>query len=175
MLWAWDRDDDLRFLHLRDTGVAYLAATVTLRGDGVELVARHNALALPAGVTRVAVVHVESDRASPPSLSSEALDRFVAAIASVAEAAPHRALQVDYEAVASQRDFFIAAMTALRQRLPQPALSVTALASWCLNENWTGRLAADEVVPMFFRMGYDGRRARARHPLAPYLPATACK
>jgi hypothetical protein len=175
MLWAWDRDDDLRFLDLRDTGVAYLAATVTLRGDAVDLVARHNPLALPAGVTRVAVVHVESDRAAPPSLSSEALDRFVAALESVAESVPHRALQVDYEAVASQRDFFVAAMTALRERLPQTAISVTALASWCLNESWTARLGADEVVPMFFRMGYDGRRARARLAGGGDFRATACR
>ena len=34
MLWAWDRDDDLRFLDTSDTGVAFLAATLTLRGDG---------------------------------------------------------------------------------------------------------------------------------------------
>src|SRR6516165_7814480 len=65
MLWAWDRDDDLRFLDTRDTGVAYLAATLTLRGEEVVLAPRHNPLALPAGVSRVAVVHVESDRAAP--------------------------------------------------------------------------------------------------------------
>jgi hypothetical protein len=64
--------------------------------------------------------------------------------------------------LASQRDFFIDAIAALRRRLPGAALSVTALASWCANERWTGRLAADEVVPMLFRMGYDGRRVRAR-------------
>src|SRR5579872_3054661 len=47
MLWAWDRDDDLRFLDTSTTGVAALAATVTLRGDGVALTPRHNPLALP--------------------------------------------------------------------------------------------------------------------------------
>jgi len=40
VLWAWDRDDDLRFLDLRDTGIAHLAATLTLRGDAVDLAAR---------------------------------------------------------------------------------------------------------------------------------------
>src|SRR3954471_2936111 len=47
MLWAWDRDDDLRFLDIRDTGVAFLAATLTLRGEGVVLAPRRNPLALP--------------------------------------------------------------------------------------------------------------------------------
>ena len=70
-------------------------------------------------------------------------------------------LQVDYEAPASQRAFLIEAIAALRSRLPGAAISVTALASWCFNESWTGRLDADEIVPMLFRMGYDGRRLRA--------------
>jgi hypothetical protein len=161
VLWAWDRDDDLRFLDVSDTGVAYLAATLTLRGDGVVLTPRRNPLALPEGAIRIAVVHVESDRDQPPAQSGEQLRGFVEALAAVSDEVPHRVLQVDYEAVASQRAFFIAAMAALRRRLPGAAISVTALASWCFNEGWTGRLAADEVVPMLFRMGYDGRRVRA--------------
>jgi len=103
MLWAWDRDDDLRFLDTRDTGVAYLAATLT------------------------------------------------------------------------QRAFFIDAIAALRRRLADAPLSVTALASWCLNESWTGQIAADEVVPMFFRMGYDGRRARSRFANGGDFRAAPCR
>jgi hypothetical protein len=162
VLWAWDRDDDLRFLDPRDTGVAFLAATLTLRGEGVVLTPRHNPLTLPEGVRRVAVVHVERDRAEPPVMSGEQLGRFVEALVAVSDEVPHHVLQVDYEAVESQRSFFIDAIAGLRRRLPGAALSVTALASWCANERWTGRLAADEVVPMLFRMGYDGRRVRAR-------------
>jgi hypothetical protein len=125
------------------------------------LTARHNPLALPQGVSRVAVVHVESDRAEPPALSDEQLRRFVEALAEVSDEVPHHVLQVDYEAVASQRSFFIDTIAALRRRLPGVPISVTALASWCFNESWTRRLEADEVVPMLFRMGYDGRRVRA--------------
>jgi hypothetical protein len=161
VLWAWYRDDDLRFLDSHDTGVAFLAATLTLRGDGVVLTPRHNRLALPEGIKRVAVVHVESDRATPPLLSGKQMRRFVEALGAVSDEVPHHVLQVDYEAVASQRAFFIDAIAALRLRLPGAPISVTALASWCFNENWTARLDADEVVPMLFRMGYDGRRVRA--------------
>ena len=161
VLWAWDRDDDLRFLDIRDTGVALLAATLTLRGEDVVLAPRRNPLTLPPGIARVAVVHVETDRGEPPVLSGEQSRRLVAALATVSDEVPHRVLQVDYEAVASQRGFFIDAIAALRARLPGAAISVTALASWCFNESWTGRLAADEVVPMLFRMGYDGRRVRS--------------
>jgi hypothetical protein len=162
VLWAWDRDDDLRFLDISDTGVAFLAATLTLRGAGVVLSPRHNPLALPEGISRVAVVHVETDRDEPPVQSGEQLRRFVEALAAVSDEVPHRVLQVDYEAVASQRGFFIDAIAALRRRLPGAAVSVTALASWCFNESWTGQIKADEVVPMLFRMGYDGRRVQAQ-------------
>jgi hypothetical protein len=162
VLWAWDRDDDLRFIDPSDTGVAFLAATLTLRGDGVALTPRHNPLALPQGVSRVAVAHVETDRDDPPVLTDAQLRRFVEALATVGEEVPHRVLQIDYEAVVSQRGFLIDAIAALRRRLPGAAISVTALASWCFSERWTAQLAADEVVPMLFRMGYDGRRVRAR-------------
>jgi hypothetical protein len=161
MLWAWDRDDDLRFLDKSDAGVAFLAATLTLRGDGVVLTPRHNRLALADGIKRVAVIHVEIDRAIPPLLNGEQMRRFVEALAAVSDEVPHHVLQVDYEAVASQRAFFIETIAALRLRLPSAPISVTALASWCLNESWTARLNVDEVVPMLFRMGYEGRQVRA--------------
>jgi len=160
MLWAWDRNDDLRFLDPSDTGVAFLAATVTLRGESVVLEGRHNPMTLPQHIRRAAVVHVETDHASPPTLSNNQLHRFVEALAVVGNEVAHDVLQIDFEAAASQRLFLIDAVAALRRRLSGTAISVTALASWCFNESWTGRLAADEVVPMLFRMGYDGRRVR---------------
>ena len=162
MLWAWDRNDDLRFVDVSDTGIAFLAATVTLRGDGVVLDPRHNPIILPEVARRAAVIHVETDRAAPPTLSKNQLRRFVEALAAVNDEVSHHVLQIDFEAPASQRIFLIDAIAALRQHLPGAAISVTALASWCFNESWIRRLAADEVVPMLFRMGYDGRRVRAR-------------
>ncbi len=175
MLWAWDHDDDLRFIDARDTGVAFLAATLTLRGGGVDFIPRHNRLALPQQTARVAVVHVESDRTEPPKLNDMQLHRFVEALAAVSEALPVRALQVDYEAVTSQRGFFIDAIAALRRRLPATAVSATALASWCASESWTGRLAVDELVPMLFRMGYDGRRVLAHFASNRDFRAAECR
>jgi len=162
VLWAWDRNDDLRFLDAGDTGVAFLAATVTLRGDGAVLEPRRNPVMTPERARRAAVVHVETDRAAPPTLSQDQLRRFVEAVATVGNEVPHHVLQIDFEALTSQRAFLIDAIAALRERLPGAAISATALASWCFNESWTGQLAADEVVPMLFRMGYDGRRIRAQ-------------
>jgi hypothetical protein len=87
VLWAWDRDDDLRFIDTRDTAVAYLAATVILRGDGVFLAPRHNPLQLPDGTVRVAVAHVESDRAEPAVLNAAQMRRFIDVLAALGSSA----------------------------------------------------------------------------------------
>ena len=44
----------------------------------------------------------------------------------------------------------------VRGRLPASIpLSMTALASWCLDDDWVSGLPVDEVVPMLYRMGPD--------------------
>jgi hypothetical protein len=175
VLWAWDRADDLRFLDVQDTAVAYLAATITLRGEDVLVQPRRNPLTLPEGTARVAVAHVETDRAAPPALNAAQLRRFVDVLAAIHGDASHHAFQVDFEALSSQRRFLIDALAALRRRLPDTAISATALASWCLNEGWTAALAADEVVPMLFRMGPNGRRVRAHFADGGDFKGAACR
>jgi len=175
VLWAWDRDDDLRFVDTRDTAVAFLASTITLRRDDIFVEPRHNSLKVPEGTRLVAVAHVESDRSEPPVLDAVQLDRFIEVLAALAAGTPHEVLQVDFEALSSQRAFLVAALDGLRRRLPDAAISVTALSSWCLSERWTGRLAADEVVPMFFRLGPDGRRIRERFAHGGDFPSASCR
>jgi hypothetical protein len=161
VLWAWDRDDDLSFIDHRDTAVAYLAATVILRGETVLLTPRGNRLIPPQGTRLVAVAHVESDRHEPPVLSDAQARDFVDTLAALHDNLPGEFFQVDFEAKSSQRAFFVSAVAALRRRLPGATLSATALSSWCLNERWIETLAVDEVVPMFFRIGPDRRRIRS--------------
>ena len=108
----------------------------------------------------MAVAHVEADRHEPPVVSDAQARDFAATLAALREKLPGEFLQIDFEARSSQRAFFVKAVAALRQRLPDAVLSATALSSWCLNERWTQALAVDEVVPMFFRMGPDRRRIR---------------
>jgi len=160
VLWAWDRDDDFSFIDNRDTAVAYLAATLTLRGEGVFLPPPHNPLSPQKGTPVVEVAHVEIDRHEPPVVSDAQARDFAETLAALHENLPGEFLQIDFEARSSQRDFYVKAVTALRQRLPDAVLSATALSSWCLNERWIESLAVDEVVPMFFRMGPDRRRIR---------------
>src|SRR6516165_8908186 len=113
VLWAWDRDDDLGFIDIRDTAVAYLAATIILRREAVFLAPRHHPLGPPKGTRLVAVAHVEVDRHEPPIASDAQARDFAATLAALRENLPGEFLQIDFEAKSSQRDFFVNAVAAL--------------------------------------------------------------
>jgi hypothetical protein len=75
------------------------------------------------------------------------------------------ALQVDFDATRSQRSFYRRVLEELRRRMPkQLPLSITALASWCSNDDWIAELPVDEAVPMLFRMEPDRRHAMVDPP-----------
>jgi uncharacterized protein DUF3142 len=115
----------------------------------------------------VAVTRIESDRQRPPRLSPEQRLRAADWIARTAVQGV-LTVQVDFDAVVSERAFYRALLDDVRSRLPgSVGLSVTALASWCLEDRWLAGAPVGEAVPMLFRMGPDGppvlRRLRGGH------------
>lgn len=161
VLWAWERPEDLRFIDSREAGVAFLSRTIYLRGEETVVRPRLQPLEVGPQTFLVAVVRIESDRRERPSLSPAQIEKTVAAAREAAESKGVRALQIDFDATASERDFYRGLLTALRARLPERVpLSITALASWCLGDDWLAGLEVDEAVPMLFRMGVDERRVR---------------
>ncbi len=163
MLWAWERPEDLRFLDPREAGVAFLAGTVFLRGDAVGARPRLQPLRLAPGTALMAVVRVEPDAEQPPALTAAQSERVATAIVELTSRPGVLAVQVDYDAAASQREFYRELLRDVRARLARGVpLSITALASWCLGDNWIDGLPVDEAVPMLFQMGADGMAVR-RH------------
>lgn len=58
------------------------------------------------------------------------------------------ALQVDFDARASQHTFYARLLRDLRRQMPPSLpLSITALASWCSYDDWIRGLPVDEAVP----------------------------
>jgi hypothetical protein len=156
MLWAWERPEDLRFVNPREVGVAFLAETITLSGDRTITRPRLQPLALAPETMRVAVARVEADARRRPRLSDEQRDRVVAELTKLARGENVAAIQIDFDALRSERPFYRALLGDLRSRLPATTrLSITALASWCLGDDWIADLPIDEAVPMLFRMGAD--------------------
>jgi hypothetical protein len=172
VLWAWERPEDLRFIDPDAVGVAYLDRTVTLRGAAVDVRLRQQPLRVPSDTHMVAVVRIEAD----PTAGREADPlRVAAAIAPAAGRSRVRALQLDFDAVSSQRVLYRRVLHELRRTLPsQLPLSMTALASWCAGDPWLDQLPVDEVVPMLFEMGADDRTIAARLREGEWFGARPC-
>lgn len=163
MLWAWERPEDLRFLDPRVFGVAFLAGTVTLRGETASPVPRLQPLRLSSALARIAVVRLEAGTRRPIAGTARQRREAAAAIVRLARLPGVRGVQVDFDARLSERDFYADLLADVRAVLPDSlGLSMTALASWCAGDPWLARLPVDEVVAMLFRMGPEGAALRAR-------------
>jgi hypothetical protein len=155
MLWAWERREDLSFIDPQKVGVAYLASTLHLNGDRAVMRPRLLPLIAPRDAVVIAVIRIEADRIPAPTLSPRQRADAARAIARMAGHSP-AAIQIDFDATRSQRPFYRDLLDDLRNRLPSSMpLSITALASWCIYDDWSADLPIDEAVPMLFRMGAD--------------------
>ncbi len=163
-LWAWERPENLEFINPQEIGVAFLSETIYLRGDKAIRRPRLQPLKVPNATKLIAVVRIESMREEPPTLSNEQRALVVEALAHTAQAKTVAGLQIDFDVTESERKFYRDLLFDVRKRLPESMpLSITALASWCIYDNWLDDLPVDEAVPMLFRMGVD------RHRISNYL------
>src|SRR5947208_6714666 len=62
MLWAWERPEDLRALDSKRFAVAFLAQTLTLKGDEVIFRPRHQPLEVSPDTKMMAVTRIESQK-----------------------------------------------------------------------------------------------------------------
>jgi hypothetical protein len=161
-LWAWERPEDLHAVDPGTTAIAFLDQTIVLGRDAVSE-PRRQPLTYPSGATLIAVVRIE---ASPGAALDDAQEeRAVSLLLQSAEQPDIAALQVDFDATRRQRRFYADLLANLRRQMPAGLpLSITALASWCSNDDWIAALPVDEAVPMLFRMEPDRRNARPDLP-----------
>lgn len=166
MLWAWERPEDLSALPVDRAGVAFLAQTITVKDGAMSVRPRLQPLRVPEGAKLMAVTRIE---VAPPLTPSAALRHRIAG-AILATARPGvLGLQVDFDARLSERAFYADLLRDVRARMdPAMPLSMTALASWGLLDDWIKDLPVDEAVPMAFDMGADD--AVVRHWLASKRP-----
>src|SRR6266700_4490065 len=158
VLWAWDRSEDLSSLNPQRFAVAFLAQTLILKGDDVVLTPRRQPLKVPPEAKLIAVTRIESQKTTGerPALIDLQRRKVVRLIMRTLELKNGSALQIDFDAVSSERQFYRSLLQELRQKLPDKVpLSMTALASFCVGDRWLQDLPVDEAVPMIFRMGAD--------------------
>ena len=158
ILWAWERPEDLEFLDPHQFGVAFLAQTLVLKNDAVVFKPRHQPLKVRPETKLIAVTRIESQKTtgSPAALSASQREQLVDLIRRTRDLGNVSAIQVDFDAATSEREFYRQLLTDLRRKLPDSVpLSMTALASFCVGDRWLSGLSVDEAVPMVFRMGAD--------------------
>lgn len=156
VLWAWDEPEDLSYVNSREVGIAFLAETLYLRPDGVGVRPRLDLLRLPPTPKLIAVARIEYDSPERASLPANESRQTAAAIAKLDRIPGVVGIQVDFDALKSQRDFYRELLHDLRKDIPSPmSLSITALASWCMGDRWLANLPIEEAVPMLFQMGPD--------------------
>lgn len=170
-LWAWQRTEDLSFIDPAKTKLALWIATLTLDERGLDVDARRNPVRYPSGTEIVAVVRIEAT----PYFDDSIHERIADEIAGLVEPLGAPEVQIDFDATASQRDFYGRLLGDLRARLPGRRLSITALASWCFGDRWIGGLPIDSAVPMYYRMGLDGNRIRHDLSSRRQIPASICR
>jgi hypothetical protein len=161
VIWAWERPEQLNSIDPTKVGVAFLAATIYLRGNEVAVRPRLQPLEVPPGTSLAAVTRIESDRLDRPELSTSQLTKTVATISRLKSLPGVVVVQIDFDATLSERSFYRQLLFGLRSTLPPTTgISMTALASWCQGDNWLDDLPVDEAVPMLFRMGIQANSIR---------------
>jgi hypothetical protein len=149
MLWAWESPQDLRFVQPGKAGIAFLARTVWLVPDQPISRPRLQPLRFNPGTDLVAVVRMESQGHGLPHSADAVREVLPAAVLPGV-----RALQIDFDARASERAWYTAFLHDLRRALPSNLpLTITALESWCDRDHWIGDLPVADATPMLFRMG----------------------
>jgi hypothetical protein len=163
ILWAWERPEDLEFVDPQRFGVAFLAQTLLLSGEEVIFNPRRQPLKVSPQTKLIAVTRIESQKTTGKraALSVAQRERLVTLISKTRDLPNVAGIQIDFDAVASEREFYRALLADLRKQLPDNVpLSMTALASFCLGDRWLSDLPVDEAVPMIFRMGTDDKPIR---------------
>jgi len=156
VIWAWERPEDLRFLDPNRHAVAFLAQTLILQGDGVIFEPRRQPIQFSPGTYLIAVTRIETSRDSEkrPSLSQIQQKSIVQYLKKSIELPGVKAVQIDFDAVASERQFYRDLIADTQTAIdPNISLTITALTSWCLGDKWLEGLPIDDVVPMLFDIG----------------------
>lgn len=147
ILWAWERPEDLSFLNPKNAGVAFLARTVTVADGRLHAIPRLQPLRVPPTTYLIAVVRIEAGLPPLPPERAVAQD-----IAHVLTLPGIRALQIDFDARKSEREWYASLLRDLHSTLKLP-LTITALTSWCESDGWIRNLPVADAVPMLFQMG----------------------
>ncbi|MCX8501358.1 MAG: hypothetical protein ORO03_06670 [Alphaproteobacteria bacterium] len=115
MVWAWERDEDLRWLP-KDYGIARVEYAIKLVGERVTIRRNLNRFSHQAETVVLPIVHVDSSFVTPPALNRQQLVAIVRSLLITAHQSRSHWVQLDFEVVESQKPFLAEVIhTKLRQ------------------------------------------------------------
>lgn len=175
ILWVWERPEDLHILNPATTGAAVYEGTLTL-GDIPSFQPRRTPYILPQNTRSIAVVRIETAPLYATHKEDPAyLRHTVEPLLRVANSPGIVALQIDFDALKSDRVFYRSLLTRLRTSMPKTLpLTITALVSWCDEDDWISTLPINAATPMFFRMEPGRARFAQSQHLSAHLPEPLC-
>lgn len=163
VLWAWRRAENMTALNPREFAVAYLACQLIVSGESLSCRWRDQPLRVAEGSVVIPTVRIDVLHNKNPVLSDALLKKIADIVLKAARAPKAGMVQIDFDALETERDFYRRLLTVVRSELPETMpISITALASWCLFDNWIKELPVAETVPMMFSLGRD-REKVLRH------------
>ncbi len=164
ILWAWERPENLKFIDSNEYGVAFLEQTLRVEDAEVNHVPRLQTMKIESQVYLIAVTRIETKRGAnaPKEDSDKFISEIVSKIVKSSTLRNVKGVQIDFDAVESERDFYRKIIVGVKQKLRKDtSLSITALASWCAYDLWLKNLPVDEAVPMLFDIGANRKRIEA--------------
>jgi hypothetical protein len=157
IVWLWDGATP----PAATTNVALVVEHLWLKNTTLLYRRRATSPVLAKGTRVTPVVHVEVDVLNPPPPPYQYREKIIDSVLNAAASSTSGWVQLDYEAPPSHQAFYKDLVHEIKQRLPSGMkLSVTTLAWWCSAGNRLDDLDADEVVPMFFKMGKDSAQIK---------------
>lgn len=175
--------------------VAFLDRTIRFDDTRVSVHYRQQPLLVSPDTPLISVVRIET-RGRAPGIAQA--DATAALVVNALHAPRTTTLQIDFDARRSDRPFYAALIKSVRANLREMAwrrhpdhpdqpddpdhadhrdhlsLSITALASWCMDDPWIDTRDVDEIVPMLFQMGPDARHVLTRLEEDGRWPVAAC-
>ncbi|WP_417904671.1 hypothetical protein [Candidatus Tisiphia endosymbiont of Micropterix aruncella] len=146
-LWSWHRSDDLLFID-NNTAIASLIATIYIDLDKIKIMPRTNTLTTAANSFIIPVFRLEMQ--AKGKLNAKSLTDLSNIILSASK--PRQLIQLDFDATYNQRKIYSQLIETLVKN--NRKISITALSSWCMFDNWIDKLSIEYAVPMV----YQGRR-----------------
>ncbi|MBF0526460.1 MAG: hypothetical protein HQK56_15360, partial [Deltaproteobacteria bacterium] len=99
---------------------------------------------------------IEVPPGKKPVFSPDQESKVISELVAVTKLKGITAIQIDFDARVSARNFYRRVLCELRRQLPgSVALSITALGSWGIYDRWLSTAEIDEAATMLFRMGPD--------------------